>query len=225
MPIELTAEMLTPAMLERIKMSLQIGGGLTLLELPAGMPEPEVATVREIDIRLDGGQFVAEFTAANYDVNVLAYGGIAGVVSRVASGNLPMLDEPHPKEPYKTNLSLQNRTYCYVILKLSARNWQFSRNEDPVTLGYEATKPQEVYFSPRKVDEQGNILGRGAVQDDCKVAYFIADGAVAHGLEPDRVDPFNLHLDIMVKDSDDNPSPIPIIIDPDVRYPGGSGPS
>lgn len=224
MPLAITMETLTPEFVVRIAKSLAEGGGLSLLELSSTMPEPVSATVREIDIHFDPltNRFITKFTKANYHVNVTSYGGIAGVVSRLAHNNLPMTDDAAPKPPFTNQLSLQNKIYCYVVFKLTGKNWQFSYNEDPFSVALQSTVP-EIYFSPRKVDQQGNILARGTDQDNCKIAYFIADGAVAYDVDPQYVDPFNLHLDVMDTDSAGQPSRIPIIIDPDVRYPGGSG--
>lgn len=211
---------ITPALIERAIRFLT-EHGIELLELE-GLPPPTIATVREIDIKINANKIETEYSRANYTVDINNFGGLGAVLQRVANNTLSLPDNPRPKAPYKSQLSLQNKTYCYVILKLTGKNWQFSRDRDPFSIGLSSTDP-EVYFEPRKVDAQGGIVPRGEVRDECRIAYFIADGATAYDDATAYEDPFNLHLDLIDEDSHGQPSPVPIIIDPDVRFPGGSG--
>ena len=212
---------ITPALIARAIRFLT-DHGIELLERDASLPPPAFATVREVDIKINANKIEVKYSKANYNVDIQNFGGLQPLLARIASDSLAMPDSPAPRPPYKSQLSLMNKTYCYVILKITGKNWQFSRDRDPFSIGLVSTQP-EVYFEPRKVDDQGNIVPRGTVQDDCRIAYFIADGATAFDDSEIYEDPFNLHLDLLDEDSNGDPSPVPIIIDPDVRFPGGSG--
>ena len=196
--------------------------GLTIQER-TNEPEPAIATVREVDVFAHGNRIDAKYSSANYEVNLANYGGLSEVLRRLARNQLPVNDDPAPKGKYKSQLSLQNRKYCYVILKLTSKNWQFSRDKDPFSIGPGSVYFPPLYFEPRKVRDDGSVVTRGDIADDCKIAYFIADGATANDLADSYEDPFNLHLEVVDRDWENNRSPVPIIIDPDVRYPGGSG--
>ena len=56
----------------------------------------------------------------------------------------------------------------------------------------------------------------------CRVASFVADTAGHLGVNPpvDHV-PFNINLDLRLRRADGKIRLLPIIIDPDVGYPGG----
>lgn len=187
-------------------------------------PAPAIATIREVDITVAAGKIDAKFVKANYEVDLGDAGGLGEVLRKVANGSISMPDSAAPKPPYETPLSLNNEKYCYVILKLSGKNWQFSREGAPFSVGIDGWIA-DVYRRARRVDAQGTVVDPTAIQDGCKVAYLIADGQTASGGTPrDYRHPFNLHVDLIYQDSATNPSHMPIIIDPDIRWPGGSGP-
>lgn len=187
-------------------------------------PPPTIATIRHVDIIFAGGKMEAKFTEANYEVDLNDAGGLDEVLRRVAAGTLSMPDNPSPKPPFSTQLSLNNEQYCYIILKLSGKNWQFSHKGAPFSIGIDGLKA-DVYRRARRVDAQGAVVDPSATKTGCKVAYLIADGVTASGGTPrDYIHPFNLHVDLIDQNSTSAPSYIPIIIDPDIRWPGGSGP-
>ncbi|TFI58334.1 hypothetical protein E2493_10120 [Sphingomonas parva] len=198
-------------------------------EVEQGVPKPRLATIREIDIKTNGNKIDAKFSRGNFVVDTTDYpGGIAEVVDRVRRDTLPYPDDTSggPSAPFKCPLSLKNNKNVYVIFKLTGKNWQFAHNAQPFSIGVEAYK-SDCYFDARRVDSAG------AVDDGddpaikkygCKVAYFIAlgDRAVS-GNPPDYVHDFNLHLDLIYSDHNQNATYTPIIVDPDIRFPGGSG--
>lgn len=197
--------------------------GVKLGERPDDMPAPTIATIREVDIDIRNNKIDAKYSKANYEVDLSDVGGLSDLLVRLSRGQVHLNDDATPKRPYKSQLSLQNEKYCYVILILSGKNWQFSHDKHPFSIGLESTDPP-AYYEPRKVDGNGVVLDRDGVKDGCRIAYFIADGPAANSGTPGVYeDPFNLHLELIDRDSEGRPSRVPIIIDPDVRYPGGSG--
>lgn len=195
---------------------------ITMLELPPNMSAPTIATIRELDLVADANMIEAKFSAANYEVDVASYGGIGEVVRRLHNNRIPLNQPGTVKRPYDSKLSLQNKKYCYVIFKLKAKNWQFAHDSDPFTLGFQSIDP-EVYYAPRKANERGEIQDRGKEVMGSRIALFIADGARAYEDVDSYIDPFNYHLELIDTNSNGQPSLVPIVIDPDVRYPGGSG--
>lgn len=128
-------------------------------------------------------------------------------------------------DPFKSQLSIGNyQLYTIYVIKLKKdKKIQFS-NIGPVI----STRQEfEKYFSePRKFDENGNIYTPSTQKNDCHGIYFFMDGLLASTEFGGNFSvPFNLHIDYISKDSGNTNSYVPIIIDPEIRYPGGSGPT
>jgi len=212
---------ITPEVIEGIK-TYFADPGLNMEELENGSL-PTIATVRELEV--DGGpnRIEARYSGANYEVNLTNFGGLEQVLLRLHNGSLSMAQNGVPTGEHKTPLSLKNREYCYVIFKLKSKNWQFSGDKPPFSIGIDWWK-KGWYFNARKV-YNGIDQGHLAQKNGCMIAYFIADGAAALDDAPNGKysHGFNFHLDLIYEDSDHQPSYMPIIIDPDIRYPGGSG--
>ena len=122
-------------------------------------------------------------------------------------------------------LSLNNsQKIRYIVYVLSDKNWQFARSGTPLTISSEHYD-LELYSEAQRVDAFGTAddgSAEGAEKDRCRVAYFVANGIKAHADAPNRdyVHRLNLHVDIY--NADDGGTILPLIIDPDIRYPGGS---
>lgn len=191
---------------------------------------PRYATIREIDIKPAGQNLKLEYSRANYDVDLLDYpGGLGEVLELVRTDGIeyPHLGAPNPAKKFATELSLHNERFVYVIFKLSGRNWQFAHSRPPAAIGIQGWIA-DLYREARRVDSSGNIdsgQDPNVKRAGCKVAYFVADGEAASSPRParDYIHPFNFHVDLITKDSDNQAAYIPITIDPDIRFPGGSG--
>jgi hypothetical protein len=53
------------------------------------------------------------------------------------------------------------------------------------------------------------------------VAYFLSDGQKAKGSKTSYIHPINIHVDLVYEGLATDY--MPLIIDPDIRHPGGSG--
>jgi hypothetical protein len=202
---------------------------------PDAIGQPVTATIRMLDFAIVPSQQLGKpdkleffFSAANFSVDVAAYGGIGGLIDAVRTDpDFPYPDPVTLVPPYTNKLSLQNDENCYVVYRLTdSKNWQFAHKKAPFSVG-EKGNEASVYSGVRRVDADGNV-DDGADPNDkrygCKIAYFIADGARAAANQPGGyVHEFNIHVDLIVEDDAGQPSYMPIDIDPDVRYPGGSG--
>lgn len=128
---------------------------------------------------------------------------------------------PALKNDYSSPLSLRNGQVSYVIYKLAkGTNWQIAREKLPVSAG---DKGRKYCFEGHRLDKRGYAYRDkgGSLRENCNVVYFVADGVSPK--VGDKYDfPINIHIDLVY----DTPAPrrvIPLIVDPDVRYPGGSG--
>lgn len=215
---------LTPP-LEQALEELLTDPGLKMPDLVERVPPtaPMLATIRELELDSSGALIDTRYSASNHEVDLGDVGGLATLLVRLQNDDLDLDDDPVQKTPHKSPLSVKNFKYSYLIFKLTGKNWQFSRDKDPFSIGLPGLK-KKLYFQARRVDDQGATVSPGDVKDDCKIAYFISDGAKATSGTPRRYsDDFNFHLDLIYYDSAGARQHMPIVIDPDVRYPGGSG--
>lgn len=188
---------------------------------------PKIATIHELDIVTDGRKYEFKFTHHFYNLDLRSYaGGLSKLLKDLHDGNFSWGitgGEPHIEWPCSSFLSVGNLEYQYIIYVLNSnRNWQFRHLKAPITIS-KLAKAKGAYFESRKADIAGNVFTSEKKKDGCRVAYFIADADAAFGQEREYVDRINLHVD-MICDVYGKRCFMPIIIDPDVRYPGGSSP-
>lgn len=143
-------------------------------------------------------------------------------------GRKPMGPRP-PVPPIKdreTSLSLASDEWTLVIIRLPHNaKYQFNRRGAPFSaIGNHIGR----FGETGKLDSAGNVIsqrkivekdgaGNEVIHDGCKTAYFVIKGMEY------TTTPFNVHLDIVGKHTTGEDYHIPIIIDPDVRHPGGNG--
>lgn len=189
---------------------------------------PGWAIIREIDLRIDqtvaGREFVFFYSQFKRIMQVAPPGqpgDFNSILRAVCAPGYVFDGGPSvPVPPYSTLLSLSNHDLLtYVIFKLAPGTWQFAREGRSIKMG-DAGHASGAYHDANRVDRTGtpDPGNPGNIKDGCKVAYFIANGpkATAHGSYPHG---FNLYVDLPVTNA---PTAMPLIMDPDVRYPGGS---
>jgi hypothetical protein len=194
-----------------------------------GPTYPQWAIIREIDFEIvvnDSGEDELRFFYSQFkrDVNVAAAGGFQQLLLDVC-GNYVFDGGPsQPKAPAATLLSLNNQRLSYIIFKLARANWQFARRGPPIRIG-RTGHDAEVYFDAHRVNPQGQAdkgTDPNVIRDGCMVAYFIADGVKAMADSRNNyVHPFNIHVDLIFTKGGVS-GHMPIIMDPDIRHPGGS---
>lgn len=195
-------------------------------------PRPTYATVREIDFELDVNKGELSFFYSRADFRTPVNNHVTDLLpllTRIRDSNFGWDDDDQkePKVPYSSRLSLRNNQWRYIILKLSrSKNWQFCRDHPPFTLSKKAFNA-DLYREARRFEVDGttsrvyqNPAGSGTfvpVRDGSFVAYFVADNRTSGNFEDHG---FNIHVDLLYQGTQLR---LPIVIDPDVRYPGGSG--
>ena len=187
-----------------------------------------------------------------YDVaarHTLAAGeSIDTYLDKVARGELP-LQATSPAEPKKPNtwrkpnwddsrltekrrervstLSVEHKGYSYIIFVLDDEtNWEFMPEKEPIRID---KKGEGLYFNPRctylpKDSPSAKTTRVPPKGEICRVASFIAKSE-EEPLEQDGsfTTPFNLYVRLTYN-VQGRPRQLPLIIDPDVGYPGGNAP-
>lgn len=190
------------------------------------------AIIHELDIvenAQNNRHYDIKFIHHQYNVTVDSNNTISDIIKSLHDGSYPWGltgGEPALQWPYSNHLSVGNdvKELTYIIYLLSwERNWQFRHVKSPITLSNTA-KAKKAYFNSTKGDKRGNEIYLPAVKaDECRVAYIVANADKAFGDDREYIDRINLHVD-MVSDIKGKKHYMPIIIDPDIRYPGGSSP-
>ncbi|HEY0412731.1 MAG TPA: nucleotide synthetase [Allosphingosinicella sp.] len=179
---------------------------------------PERLVVREISFLMDsdGLQFLYKDSAA---AEPLPADGIGEVAASAAAAPLPPLiglsGAGLATAETPLDLSLTGAP-AFLVFKLDTRlNWRFSRTEPAIT--HKQAAHAAFYGGLMHVDRLGNVSA--APVDDCRVAFLVARppaGPYRHG--------FNFNVELIQKPhvGDSEPRVLPIMIDPDIRFPGGS---
>jgi hypothetical protein len=158
---------------------------------------------------------------------------ITKVLEKVLDGNFPAeTDWKTPKEygstPPKTPLSIfNNKEKCYMVFILDKKNWQFAEKELPFQV---ENGKEEFYLGAKCAWKAGTkyyFRRRPSALVNCTVAYFIANGDEDSEFSAgDFSTSFNIYLNLtfpVTIGSNVVTRLLPIMVDPDVGYPGGNG--
>jgi hypothetical protein len=186
---------------------------------PHGRPRPVHVRLRELDFALAGGELKFYFWGGK---DIRLTGGDAEfetLIDEVCNPNY-RIETPAPplKEEWANPLSLQNGELAYVVYRLRrGKNWEIADRSFPFSVG---RKGHHYCFDAHRVWSSFRDRDQGGpVRTGCFLGYFIADGATPKGITGRYDFPINVHVDLLFAGG----KRMPIIIDPDVRYPGGSG--
>jgi hypothetical protein len=185
---------------------------------------PPLAIIRKIDYKIqqgaNGDELIFYYSDYAPNMRIRSLQDFRDLLRRVSTSNADFVGSPSPPQgQYDSPLSLDSKgVLTYVIFKLSDRHWQFARKGPPITIGARGHGAR-AYFNAIRVDAQGMPDPTpGAEKDNHKVAYFIVDGRQIPAPYP-YPHPFNLHVDLRFTGGAGH---LPIVIDPDIRHPGGS---
>ena len=202
----------------------------------------EWAQVLEIDFDIKGRHLWFYFSRRSKFIPISGQSDLDRLINNVCniSYKWDYNVASYPKINCASPLSLMNDQNCYVIYKLSDRNWQFVRIGRPITVG-KLGMDKKAYFNGKRVFASASDSDPGTefdadpatARDGSKVAYFIADAREAGRNEPNNHydHAINLHVDLIFEAQPPLPTStsvaryyMPLVIDPDIRYPGGSQP-
>lgn len=210
--------------------TLAITGSPTVAMSDNLAKKPDKGIMFELSMNLQNGRLVFGYKNSGkftfpVTVNGSDHNTIDSLMIEIAkNGWLPSNWMARPPIPRRSNLSLNNKSRTYVIVKLDPElNWQFSREVSPFSLFYSV--PREYYANPTSIDPSGDEIALPQIDPSLKsmFAYFEADGGNAYVRQGYRnSDRFNIHVDINEDETADPPRFIPIVIDPDIGHPGGN---
>jgi hypothetical protein len=120
------------------------------------------------------------------------------------------------------NLSMPNNQNAFIAFVLNPqKNWSYIVEDratttlDPEVLTrFEGSSHN--YHDLRKMTRRGHVFTNNVTKPDVVAAYLTANGVAASASR--QPDYFNLYTIV----TDDDGESIPIVIDPDVRWPGGN---
>lgn len=203
-------------------LSRSVGG----VAFPDADPDNNVINkviIREIDIDISGDEIKIGYKNARV-CKVADFDEFKNLITGDISVNNKYLKKHRlkMKQEFESHLSISSEENAFLVFVLSQKNWQFCSTGAPFTI-LQKIKDKKRYYSASMVDPKGNILPSGDEKnpvESSKVAFFVALGAKGKAEEPGGYsDPINIYVDIV---EDNSGTIIPIVIDPDIRYPGGS---
>jgi hypothetical protein len=185
---------------------------------------PPLAIVRKLDYAIwqgpNGDELVFYYSDYAPNKRIRSKQEFLALLTSVSTSDADFVGLPSlPQGSYDSPLTLDSKgVLTYVILKLSDRYWQFARTGRPITIGARGDGAR-AYYNATRVDAHGTPDPTpNTDKDDHKVAYFIVDGRQIPAPYP-YPHPFNLHVDLRFTGGSGR---LPIVIDPDIRHPGGS---
>lgn len=148
---------------------------------------------------------------------------VAGLIGNPIGGRSLIYDgAPGNRQP--TKMSIKTKKLTYIVFRLDpAMNWRFSSDGMPISMD-KYWNGRNVFYAGSHLDANGTEVGP-AKNNSYKHAYFVVDAKNGKPPSPPTQEVearFNLHVDF-VEGSNNNDPYTPVIIDPDVRYPGGNG--
>jgi hypothetical protein len=189
-------------------------------------PLPNRIVILMIDLQVKDKDVILEFSRGSLHKNVCD-ADIKKIFSRVVAGDKKLFPKIKKDAESGKRLAADGECLtCFVIRLSDSIHWQFMRKNDPM-MGYEDFNLNMFATNPNRIDKNGQTE-----LDDCKTAYFVVDGTACR----DQVIktrqnengnyslPYNLNVELYYTIKGTKYF-IPIIIDPEVIWPGGTKPS
>lgn len=152
-------------------------------------------------------------------------------LSRNSSATKYMPNNQGAGTPFKqeTGMSLHAKENCYLIFRVSgASGLRFS--VDHFGFSYDRDIAKHPFQFVRRITDSGDILedvedpSKEAWPSDCRMLLVALDKSQIPTTKGHGAALFNLHLDVLSDITKQDGPYIPIIVDPDVRFPGGNSP-
>lgn len=134
--------------------------------------------------------------------------------------------------PQPTDMSLRYNRPCHLVIHLDDKlSWYFARDFRPFSRPTGLQFP-DVFQCPQLIDSDGNLHPIPTTQTPtigCRFATMIFDPRnlgeelPEGGGQTEFVARFNINVELIDKPNSMD-AYIPVILDPDVRWPGGDGP-
>ena len=193
--------------------------------------EPKLARIYEI--AFSNSADVLEFYYSSFhEFRVTSESEFLSEMARLIQSGQAYGNPPPPRDndplgdPIGTKLSVKWSDCSdvgYLVFRLPEKsNIQFSADYLPFTMEH-ANVANEQFVESGKFDSKGNRFSPRRKLEDCKYAFFTVNGPHLPKADPARfIRRFNIHVELLESNGGKVINRIPIIIDPDVRNPGGN---
>lgn len=188
-----------------------------LVALQSGGPQPTKAYMVEVGIDRNGKKVLfsysqywksPKFNEPTAHREFLDW--VNGMIAKPVKGD-KLMSHAKPGKRKMTKMSFRCNELIYLVFKLDDKlDWRFSVDGPAVSTDSDSAA-KGVFFASK---------GSGELTNSKTYAYAVADcpkGSAGDTIEAN----FNLHIDFL--EGGDTDAYTPVIIDPDVRYPGGHG--
>lgn len=224
-------------MTDDVKFMIDPQDAVPMDERTGSLPQPGEAVFYRMNIVATGQDIELRYTARNVWTGLTGHDEFKSKMANLIVDENGNIGNIPPKRTRDNNagpggrskdtllsINFEKKSLSYVVLKLSSkRNWQFSSTSAPFMMD-KKDQGKSRFFEARRFDSSGAVLDNSEQADGCQFAYFIVDPSKfdidAQGEFQHR---FNIQIDLLELDGSTIDSRIPLIIDPDVRHPGGNG--
>lgn len=192
---------------------------------PGDLFAPRQMRVYELSLRAEAGRLEFFYSGASGPIAIKDDADFRARLKAFVSGHAPPLPAPSPAQPMISSLSIHNDDLSYIVFLLDrAWNWQFARKDAVISV---EEGVGDYFREARRVDDRGTASDHRvpAPVDGAMAAYVLAHGRRARQNSPSDSysHEFNLHVEFLERDTNGTVvSRLPVIIDPDIRYPGGN---
>lgn len=204
--------------------------------LDAGEPEPPIALIFEMDLETQQKEISLKYSKVAKIKGLSDRTSFENEMSKIINGSTKLDWQKPERKPdpdagqgnnrtKDTHLSLNAEAplLLYLVFKLSDNwQWQFSSDFYPFMISSDDAG-KHIFVDAKRFDSGGNIAAfPGKIVEGSRYAFFIWNGTNLPS-SPDFQHRFNIHLEFLEMAGTSVHSKIPIIVDPDVRHPGGTG--
>ena len=185
-------------------------------------------TIYMIDVVMNGGlPFSLSMGSSLVADKITGSETLADAVQRVVMGTGGKKEKfgilnPNLKSPKKPNkMSFRANKECHIIYRLPfGSGLRYAIDHPPILRDPSIAKG--ILGNTKFVDASGTILPDGAQPNDCRHILISFNGkAATPPAGDDFIGMFNLYVDVLDDPADCNSGHIPMVLDPDVRWPGG----
>ena len=194
-------------------------------------PLPNRVVILMIDLKMKDKDVILEFSRGSLHKDICD-DDMKKLFSRAVAGDKKLFPKIKNDAESGKRLAADGECLTCFVIRLSDNiHWQFMRKNDPM-MGYEDFYLNMFATNPNRIDENGCAVNAQTELDGCKTAYFVVDGTACReqviSAKQNKTGSYSLPYNINVEffyTIKGKRYFLPIIIDPEVIWPGGTKPS
>lgn len=145
------------------------------------------------------------------------------ILKEIANGNKKYFKNLSHMSDKRMSAHLKDYDICFIFYLCKKIDWEYSASQTPISLNDGDYYNKYVRDSYR-VDKNGDNIPPKKIALGCRTAYVVVNGAGCYTHKSDDSFPFNLLVDLMYTSASGVPRKLPIVIDPEIQWPGGTRP-